>query len=455
MQVLVYKGKKPIWLVLLVVAILLLPYDAVRFLPSFYSPLTLIPLLLMLPFSIAYFFRNKLDTRLLFVVGFWLFGLLSALVTWSRLGNTEEVFDFTVTLTLGIIFFVAFDSGFRRVAARTTVREYVLWFCRLACVAYSIPLFVGVLETLSLIGVLPASVNDSLRDFFGGWQTGRLTLTNYEAAWAAMHLLICMPLYFFCYKEVRKPLYLIAFVVSVFLFMYAMSAHGFVSAAAGLFLGAVLVAYSRGSLIQFLKVFLPVVILIVVGVAAVYGIALNSPSTYFTRRVIEFTDVDSLIRSDGSSFVRIIYPSIGLRMFLENPLFGLGAGSFTAEFPRYIFNDFQWAIAVHDEVRGNVFGGGSVGAICLYTRILGEMGLVGGVLLLGAIVSAIKQVKLIGAKPYWPIVIWAALTLCLMLQFSSLCFVPFWMVLAFIGSLGYCKAEVGRDESRSFDLVRK
>lgn len=223
----------PLWRLMLLLTLFLLPYDAIPFIPSTYRPLSLVPFVVCALFSIP-LFKSSISKPGFRYLAFTAYALVSSLVALGLGGDRGQIEDFALTLVLGAIFFLVVAQCFKEIATGMTVDSYVLWFSRLMAAVYWVPLCVGVVETLSLYGVLPSSVNQTLVALFGGNQLTRLTLTTYEASWASIHLLFCIPLYAYCFARTKRKVYALSCAVAVFLLFATGSSQGFVTAAAGL-----------------------------------------------------------------------------------------------------------------------------------------------------------------------------------------------------------------------------
>ncbi|WP_347496775.1 O-antigen ligase family protein [Eggerthella lenta] len=427
----------PLWRLMLLLTLFLLPYDAIPFIPSTYRPLSLVPFVVCALFSIP-LFKSSISKPGFRYLAFTAYALVSSLVALGLGGDRGQIEDFALTLVLGAIFFLVVAQCFKEIATGMTVDSYVLWFSRLMAAVYWVPLCVGVVETLSLYGVLPSSVNQTLVALFGGNQLTRLTLTTYEASWASIHLLFCIPLYAYCFARTKRKVYALSCAVAVFLLFATGSSQGFVTAAAGLAMSVFFIAYARGDILEVVRKTVPILLIIVAVVLVFYlAVAILPNASYVVSRVVGFAGVDDLVHRDSSAYVRMLFPLAGVLMFLENPVFGVGGGMFSENLPGMLFAHFPWGVNL-GEPAIIMAGALSPSAVCLYTRIAGELGLVGIVLFAWALRPCVANLKLLHGKKYTFIVVFLALVLCLMLQFQSFSYLPYWITLGFFAGLNSC-----------------
>lgn len=425
--------------ILLIVGIMLIPYDALRVMPSEYRPIAIFPLLLALLFCFANR-NNRLFTkcRVLLLI-FTLYAVsTTCLIAINTDLSIDRVPSFILTLGIGLFLFFTFGTLLLNEIKKRGVNGFFDWMFTWLSRAYVIPVFVGIIEMLSLMGVLPYSLGATLSHLFGSDQQGRLTMTSYEASWAAFHLLIAIFAFYYRSKltcSVFPRLFLIA---SICLFLYSQSMQGFLVAIASLLIYIVWLSYKKGNLLILIKWLLVMAIFIVAAVVLLKTIYLNGDhDTYYTRRLLGFNGIDSLIRSDASSFVRIVYPFICLQMFSNHLVFGIGGGMFSAYLPSYIYYYYPWA-AVFGEIAQELAGTLVPSAVCLYTRVLAEHGVIGGVIFISFLINALKGFKYLGDPSCWRLRLAAFFLItiiCMPLQFASYAFLPLWLALGLLDAL--------------------
>lgn len=313
---------------LFVCGIMLLPYDALPVFPSTYRPVAIIPLGLSLLLCLAdrsahVFFGNGMRL-LLFFAYVTISSAVGTLILRSDAGSFAEV---VLTLFIGVVVFFSFFANMRNKRLEVGTEGLFDWLFLWISRAYVVPLLVGMVEVASLLGLLPGSVNDSLVSVFGGNQWGRLTLTSYEASWASYHLALAAVAYLYRYWANRGAASLAGLIMSVGLFAFTQSMQGFLVLGAAVVVFAVWLSCARGNFLTLVKwcaAITTIACIVVLVLTVVYSS--QGGLTYYSARFLGFSGLDQLVRTDGSSFVRIMFPVIGMRMFLDNPLFGVGGG---------------------------------------------------------------------------------------------------------------------------------
>ena len=422
---------------LLVLSVVLLPYEAIKLLPSAYRPISLIPIAFLFMFALGSIGKGAARSSQLKLLLFVLYALAASLVSYA-LSPYAELGDFLITLAAGFISFVGLSSALSKKACGTSVDEHVLWFAKLLGKAFYIPLAVGVMEAFSLAGVLPTSVNEFLIGIFGGNQSSRLCITTYEASWASMQMLYIAPVYAFLFYRTRRKTYAVAFATSILLLLFTNSMQGAICGILGLLFFPFLYSYSKGDLLQLAKKGLPVIVVAVVVAGLFLAFILAAPgSSYYRSRVLGFVGLDQLIQSDASSFIRICYPLFCLALLRFSPLIGTGGGSFPDYLSGLIERYTPWAASgAMPEVTRQLTGGQSISAMCFYTRIIGELGVIGFVIFAVFLKSVLVKLKTVSSlRGGALIVLWVSMTLCLLFQFQSFAYLPFWLMLALLSSL--------------------
>lgn len=437
------KGRRfataPLWRLFFLLMVFLLPYDAIPYIPSTYRPLALIPFVVCAIFSMPLFFKHSIAKSGFRYLLFAAYALVNSLVSLYSGGDLDLFVDFALTLSLGAVFFLVVSQCFKEIASGLDLDSYVLWFSRLVAAVYWVPLCIGILEVLSLYGLLPLSVNHVLVELLGGNQSTRLTLTTYEASWASMHLIFCMPLYAYCYARTKLKRYAVSFAVAAGLFVATGSAQGFITAAAGLAASVLLIAYARKDILEVVKKMLPILVTVLAIVFVFYlAVTLLPNAGYVVSRVANFSGVEDLLHKDSSVYIRLCLPLAGLLMFLGSPVFGVGGGSFSVYLPKMLYTYFPWGVSLSEPAQ-IMAGVASPSAVCLYTRIAGELGSIGVALFAWALYPCVANLKLLHDRKYTPIIIFFALVICLMLQFQSFSYLPYWIALGFFSGLSSCR----------------
>lgn len=424
---------------LLILGIMLIPYDAFRLMPSEYRPIAIFPLLVSLIFV---FGRREVALMSKSRVLLLLFAIVATFSTFLLTSQTnygvDRVPSFVLTLSIGVLLFFAFSILFVLMLRKLGVNGFLDWLFTWLSRAYILPIAIGAIEALSLLGVFPSSISASLSHFFGSNQEGRLTLTTYEASWAAFHLLIAGFSFYYRYKSTSNVFHGACFLTSLGLFLFSQSMQGFIVATVAAIIFVIWLSYKQNNLLTLIKwVSLTVlcIFLLVIILKIIY--TNQGQDTYYTRRLLGFEGVESLIKSDGSSFVRIMFPVMGMQMFFDHLLTGIGGGMFASYLPEYIFAYYPWAVSF-GEIAQDLAGELVPSAVCLYSKIFAEQGII-GVSLFGAYFACVCHgFDSLGDVGNWKVRIAAffLITLiCMPFQFASYAFLPLWLALGVLDAL--------------------
>lgn len=152
--------------ILLIIGIMLIPYDALRVMPSEYRPVAIFPLLFALLFCFARR-NNRLFTkcRVLLLIFTSYAILTTSLISSNTDLSIDRVPSFMLTLGIGLFMFFAFGILFLNEIKTKGVSVFLDWLFTWLSRAYVIPVFVGIIEMLSLIGLLPYSFGAALSHF--------------------------------------------------------------------------------------------------------------------------------------------------------------------------------------------------------------------------------------------------------------------------------------------------
>lgn len=442
---------------LFAIGIFLIPYDAFPVMPSTYRPISIIPLILSLLFLVAGVGGRRvrvLGKRQLIILAFYALVLVINAFR-AMLGDlaVDGYIDTMLTLTVGVLAYFSFSGFLTWKISKTSLNDTIDWLFRSLSAAYIIPLCVGFVECLSLAGILPGGIKDALHGFFGGNQPNRLTLTSYEASWASIHLLIAAVSNFCLYVRGKRYFHIVFAALAAVLFVYSSSMQGVLIISCASALYAIWYSYKKRRLLIFIKwvvIIVALVSLVLVSFVLFFTIAGND--AYYATRLLNFTSVDRLIHTDGSSFVRLVFPFICLQMFVTNPLFGVGAGAFAEALPAFIVEDYSWAIQF-GEVARYLNGTLTPSAVSLYTRVIGELGLIGAIPFFSFLISSLRCVGKVAScdipRGYHAVFLCMVL-LCSQLQFASFAYLPFWLAAGFLDAAGRSDSQ---RESR-FNVVR-
>ena len=380
---------------LVIMAILALPYDAIpHILPFVYRPLSLY-------FIVAAFAIYLLQNHGRFslpkpVIQILFFSVVSvsvgSVVLLYHTGSFVGLKYYVPGLAMGmlsVIVFSQFLSRHKDPDFPKTVLKYVGY-------AYIPAMFLGTLETLSCYHILPHVVKSVINAIFGGWQEFRPCLTNSEASYASQHMVFAIFVYAYLYKVFHLKKWMYCTIVAAMLLLFTVSTKGYLLIILSVAFYGVFSSIAKGNFQKMVLKSIAVLLVLTLICFAMYQVLLLDPGTYFAKRVLEFKSISETIESDSSAFVRLGLPMIALKMFLHNPLLGLGAGGchvFTLE---YIQRFMPFAMNLNDVLYMRKTGNAMSSAIIF--QVLANFGVYGFVLFIRPLVVIWKRNKKIVAS---------------------------------------------------------
>ncbi len=432
-------SRRPIAELALLLGIMLIPYDALRLMPSEYRPVSVYLLIVALFFALGSREVSLISKgRLLLFLFVTVAIITTSLIALQTKYDTARVPSFILTLLIGALLFAAFSMLFEFEMKDRGIGSFSDWCFTWLSRAYVLPVIVGVLEALSLQGLIPLTISTNLSRLFGSLQEGRLTLTTYEASWASFHLLIASIAYFYRFRMTRSLFSGTFLVIAVALFLYTQSMQGIMVVTIAAFVYVIWISYKRGNLLTLIK-WVALILLAVLALFLLLKIIYSSQErdTYYSRRLLGFEGLGSLIKNDGSSFVRIMFPVMGLQMFIDHPFVGIGGGMFASHMPSYVLSYYPWAVSF-GEIAEELAGKLVPSAVCLYTRVFAEQGIVGAVLFFGFLLHTFRGFAALSNVADWrcrTTAFFLILLICMPFQFASYAFLPLWLSLGFLEAL--------------------
>lgn len=409
--------------------IFFLPYDAVRFLPSLYRPLSLIPLVLLFVMLLPKFFKNSLDRAQQYYL---LYYIITTCLTAFRvalglmaIGNFQDYF---FTASIGIALFFCCDEMFRRRRYNYGNENYKIYFAQRIAVTYYFPIVIAGLDTLSVYGILPDQIRIVIHTIFGsGADNFRICGVSSEASWLVMHLLFAGTIYAYLYKKFHKRLYIIFAILCFVITILTVSMNGMIIILLSLFIYW-LIQIKKGFTIQ--RVLIPVA-LVCVGIFMVMILAQSNSDAYFIQRFKNLS-FSYLFHNDISVFLRISNPLIAVLAGIEFFPFGIGGGNYPAIYEDYITRLFPWVLNVYDgnnEVVGSIVNG-IANAKSLLPRVFAESG-VFSIFYFVMIYKCLRKLR--GSNKDFQFI--GIVIFCCIIQFDSLCFFLWIVFLAFVNNL--------------------
>lgn len=423
---------------LFLLALLLLPFEAIKgILPSTYRPISIYPLAIIFIFAACKkLFHPKMDKVLFKYIVFCVYCLFSTyIITWYKFENFKNTKVFIVTFIMGIITFISCDYSFSIIKKGISNDDYILYVFKIIGNMYFVAIFIGIIELLSILNVLPLSIKSSINNLLGAGQLTRVCMGSSEASWLSMHLLIMMPIYIYLHKVTREKKYMVAFVFITVIFIFNVSGQGIITLLISFAIYIIINMGKKNNINTLVKNF-ALIIIALVGAFLIFKFVIDlMPNTYYTARLKNFTNISSLIRNDASSFIRIVYPILNFKIFLNYPILGIGGGNFSFLFSEYLYKFYPWAVTSYGEVAAHV-SANDASTYCFYARLLSEFGIIGVILFINFVSSITKKFKRYKINNNRNILLFIfILTFAILVQFDSFTYIPFWLMLAFYNNL--------------------
>lgn len=430
-----------------ILALVFFPVDAFPLIfPTDYRPLSflfIIPVFLLIVLNSIY--KRKLDRAvsagILALIGF---SIVSLMVTRHAQLGLGGFIDFFITFAIGISTFAVFRYTFIKVRNKTANNdEYTKVIIKYLTVGCMLMIFVGIIELLALYTpLLPTGLKTEMNLLFAGKTSNRLQLLAREPSWAARQALFGLPVLL-----ISKGRFSIWTILLFLLALLTFSLEGLVVMVLSFAL-YVVYKYRQKKMVLIYKM-LTAAVGVGVVFALVFVLARNiffKENQYFYSRIDRLSkvrlselNVSNVIYIDESVFVRVASPMIGIFMFLDHPVFGAGGGNFRYYYGKYIREKFPRALNqeqyhyLRSQIRKKRDQGKN-----LYTRVLGEFGILGAfvfIILIRELFAKLRAVDLHDVKIKNYLYLWLFICLVSLLQFDSLAYVNFWLLVAFLLSL--------------------
>lgn len=425
---------------LLCIGLLVIPYDAIpHSMPSVYKPIcvyffSIVLFLLLLKYKFCFFADKTTKYVLLFLAYSVLVGFITAI--WYT-KTPSYYLNEILPIIMGIITFLACKLAFDHFAVTTTADNYFLSIFKLLGVAYLIPTFVAFLDICVVYGPLPMVVKDTIQSIFGGFQSSRITGTTYEASWLSRHMMFAMFIYLYLFKRTKKRYYTVLIGLTALAYFTTFSLQGILVLLAGIVLFVLVNAYLDKN---FSKTLFRVVVYSVIAIALYalfyYIVVEVLPPSYITYRLRDFIDISTLVRTEGSSFIRIYFPVLNLFLWRDHFLLGVGPGSFSYFYPEYADRYAPWR--PHTAELDSYYYNLSAPAESTFFSSLSQFGIVGAYLYYRIFFSLFSLYKKLKSVPcYKNILLWSCVTIAFLLQAGSYAYSLFWVMVAVISSSQY------------------
>ena len=294
-------------------------------------------------------------------------------------------------------------------------------------------LFIGFIEVLIIMGIIPFEVKKVFSDLVAGRVTQRIQLASGEPSWASMQLIFVIPIYNYLMKNNQK--YKKYYLLSIILLLLTFSMQGYFM----FLVGIILFILSENKIKVTLK-YLAILTIFIVGVSFSFIIIKNSLSNdvYYITRVTKIFRIDrisDILYLDGSVFIRLAYPIIAILIFRDNFIIGVGGGNFRFELGSYILNYFPRGLNYIEVSNGiNAIVGNPKN---MYARLLSETGLFSSLIFLIFIKTLYSKASKLKFKNSRYVKLWIIFVLSIYLQFDSFAYIHVWLAFAVMNNLKY------------------
>lgn len=382
--------------------------DSYPVFPSSYRPVFLWFLLLIFPVAVINKIKIQFEMNYI-IISYIIMLVVSFIYSQTVYKNLKGFLDYLTTIILFIVAYISYIFILKQISYKNLKNSILKIGNFLICI--------GFLEQFSYYGILPKSIKLLLNIIFTGGGESRFKLISSEASWATMTLLFFF-VFFFYYK-----LYFQSTLI-FFLIVGTVSFQGICSVIIYL-----IFYFFRKDKKKFIVMFFLMGLFIVLLYICIKKILLitGNQNLYFARRlfILDNLKLDKIIYIDGSIFIRIIQPFIGIKIWLSNIftfLIGIGGGNYRFEYENQMLLNYPIYYKKNHEIVNNIkFLTGTPKN--LYSRIISEGGIISIILFgIGYIKLYFKANKL--NKEY------LILLSILYLQFDSYIYLVFALVLA-------------------------
>ena len=404
---------------LLLCGILSIPFMSLPVMPSDYRPISVF---FFFPVSIfiyyKYLSRLEMKKDILVLSFFVLFSILHSIFLQPLTTSLRAI----VPLVLGFFSYVGMNYYFQRNKVSKIFNKLITLFVFIA--------ILGVIEILSMKNIIPYSIKQFIGEVFSGKVSGRMQLITMEGSWAAKVIIFSIPIYVYHYCQ--NGYFYMSFYILLILFVLIFSLEGFAILGVALLFRFFPVLFKLIAFKYKLKHYLYVSLILVISFFLMQFI-LRSQSGYHISRLYTFLDSKSFLEVlslDASTFIRVVYPTIGFLIFWDNP-FGVGLGGYAESFNSYI-KTIPVNYSHFNEVIGDIKTI-SADPKNLYSKIASETGIIGIVFFLSFLLLQLKYLRCnIIYLPRYKLFFLTnfLLGITCVIQFGSFGYLPFWFAFA-------------------------
>lgn len=326
---------------------LFFPFISIPLLPGSYKPVILVAFVLLYPFIFIDNAKRKelqLDFKLLaFLLSVVMYSFFQA----EFFGKLNYMFyKELITIVIAVVSYVSIYSYVRRFGIENTLSYLYLSLIFL--------LFFGYLELLGYFVGFKYTLNELL----SGRETSRFQLTTSEGSWGSRLILFYLPISYLFYKrKVRYSSFVFFSCILFLLLTFSIESFFYL----GFFLIYCYLNKDVNLRTKIFYIFKFVLFAYCLYLSLVYfSVYLKESDLYYVSRfyglinALNEFDFIYFLEIDESIFVRVIYPLVSVDVFLSNPIFGVGLGSYPDQFNKEIIKYLDY-LAFNREVYQDIF----------------------------------------------------------------------------------------------------
>jgi len=387
---------------LFIIGLYLMPIDSFPIFPTsnVYRPISFFPIFIYWALTIIQ--KHKLwrsDVRILILIIIAIIYTFFCGFFWHN--SLDGFLKFVLNAFICFVFVSATRNFVKNL--KMSVPEILEYFSKVLIIASLIPILLGWLQLFSRFNFIPDNIAYSITSFFSyrvnlsriQWASGEPSMGFRFIAMSFLFILLF-------YKEnlIVKYFFIINFLI---LLLLSGSTFGYLFILIVLFFYFLLFPkYSK-------KFFLRLIILLFLGVVLFVEIFHYLPD-YTTSRLIKIVELLkdlnlnnllALASVDGSTFLRLFNPVIGVIMSIKNYGFGIGGEYYYVQYIEVVKEYFPFAVHF-SSVNKVLIGASIITPKSLYRKIIAEFGLIGISIFLSFLYRIYKRIKKMdSAKLAW------------------------------------------------------
>lgn len=408
--------------ILFLLAILTIPYDSLPFFYySIYSPSNIV--FIVPAFILLIFTRLKVSKPGKYILVFTFVSFFHSLVSGLINNDLHTSIKHIVTLVVMISSFFVAEYSF-------SIKENYKVYTRTFMWAFALSLLTGSLQLLNQFGLNISFIRWFTSLFVTRLYEVRMQMLSGEPSWAVLHLLVLIP--FLVWSNYASKLKNFIIIIAVLLFFLSFSSYGYAVVLLSLIM-YILINFNMKSIFKYILLTISLLALIE-GIDVL--IQLMGINSYYSHRFdISFYFNNNVLEEDGSMFVRVVFPYIGILEFLEFPL-GCGGGFYYVNAGKYLVEFFDYGLKYYEVL--NYYINNTMQPICLYAKLLAEEGIL-SLFLFYSFYLVLKRCINKREKYIW------CLAIALNFNFASYACVDFWILLGALSGGFFREENIGEE----------